>query len=95
MSNYNLFVQGMTKIHELGLDLHQSAVICKNGRRLVQQTKGALTTHGIIVTAKHRKRQLYASVLADLHEVQVILSNERRIREALEEGDFPRAIELW
>ena len=94
MSNYNLFVQGMSKIHELGLDLHQSAVICKNGRRLVQQTKGALTTHGIIVTAKHRKRQLYASVAADLRELQNIVANERRLREALEEGDFVTSIEL-
>lgn len=94
MKNYNLFVQGMTKIHEMGQDLHQSAVICKNGRRLVQQTKGALTTHGIIVVAKHRKRQLYASICADLAEVQAILANERLLRQALEEGDFPKAIEL-
>jgi hypothetical protein len=94
MKNYNLFVQGMTKIHEMGQDLHQSAVICKNGRRLVQQTKGALTTHGIIVVAKHRKRQLYASICADLVEVQEILANERLLREALEEGDYPKAIEL-
>jgi hypothetical protein len=37
MNNYSLFVQGMGKIHELGLDLQQSAVICKNGRRVIQQ----------------------------------------------------------
>lgn len=37
MNNYNLFVAGMGKIHELGLDLQQSAVICKNGRRVVQK----------------------------------------------------------
>jgi hypothetical protein len=94
MSNYSLFVHGMAKIHEIGLDLQQSAVMCKNGRRLLAQTKQALTTHGLVIRAKHRKRELYRGIGADLNEIQQILSNERTLRDAVDEGDFPRAIEL-
>jgi hypothetical protein len=94
MSNSSLFIHGMAKIHEIGLDLQQSAVMCKNGRRLLAQTKTALTTHGLVIRAKHRKRQLYRGIAADLTEIQLILSNERHLRDALNEGDFPRAIAL-
>jgi syndetin len=94
MSNSSLFIHGMAKIHEIGLDLQQSAVMCKNGRRLLAQTKTALTTHGLVIRAKHRKRELYRGIAADLTEIQLILSNERHLRDALNEGDFPRAIAL-
>ena len=66
----------------------------KNGRRVLASTKQALTTHGLLVSAKHRKRELYSGIATDLKEVQVIRANERRLRDALEDGDYPLAIEL-
>ena len=47
-----------------------------------------------MVRAKQRKRELYSGVAADLAEIDAIRAAERLLRDALDEGDWPRAIEL-
>ena len=54
MSSYGAFVQGMTQIGELSGDLQQSTIMCKNGRRNLQNVRSQLTRGGVVILAAFR-----------------------------------------
>ena len=56
----------MTHIHDLGLDLQTSAVVCKNGRRNLRNAKEQLTDRVAVIVSKYRKRQMYKVTMATI-----------------------------
>lgn len=49
----------MTQIHDLAIDLQTSAIICKDSRRNLAQTKEYLIIKVVQILVKYRKRQRY------------------------------------
>ncbi|PRP80852.1 coiled-coil domain-containing protein [Planoprotostelium fungivorum] len=94
MSNYNAFVKGMTQIHELGMDLEQSAAVCKDGRQSLARAKGELIQRVLVILAKNKKKQTFTKILNQLLEIKRILVIETQLKEELSEGNFPGAIAL-
>lgn len=94
MNNYGAFVQGMTQIHELGMDLQSSTIVCKNGRRSLNQAKEELIKNVLVILSEYRRRQIYKEIVENLIHVKKILNTRKSLEQALNESNFPKAIEL-
>ncbi|GAM28105.1 hypothetical protein SAMD00019534_112810, partial [Acytostelium subglobosum LB1] len=90
--NYTEFVEGMSQIHEIGVELQKSTVMCANGRRTLGNTKNNLNRTAFSIMAKYRKRSVYQKVLSDLILIKEIVHRERLIKQYLSDGDYPNTI---
>lgn len=93
MSSYGAFVQGMTQIGELSGDLQQSTIMCKNGRRNLQNVREQLTRGGVVVLANFRKRQNVSFIVQDLEQIRSLLVFQQVLQKLLHVGDYPKTIE--
>jgi hypothetical protein len=59
MENYTSFVQGMTKVQEVGMDLTKTSILCKHGRKRLQQAQDDVVKGGLSVLAKYRQRKSF------------------------------------
>eukprot|EP01117_Protostelium_nocturnum_P007743 TRINITY_DN2771_c1_g3_i1.p1 TRINITY_DN2771_c1_g3~~TRINITY_DN2771_c1_g3_i1.p1 ORF type:complete len:978 (+),score=333.39 TRINITY_DN2771_c1_g3_i1:163-3096(+) len=94
MNNYNSFVQGMTQIHELGVDLQTSADVCKEGRKSLLNAKEELIQRVLVILAKNKKKQRYVQIMKQLMEVKRVITAENQFKEVLLSGDYPKAMDL-
>lgn len=92
MNSYGAFVQGMSQIHELDVDLQQSAVMCRTGRNYLGSIKGELTNPSLVILAKYRKQQAFLHIMNELTRMKAVLSEESSLKRLLAEGDYPAAI---
>jgi len=93
--NYTEFVQGMSQIHEIGVELQRSTVMCSNGRRTLAQTKRNLTTTAFVIMSKYSKRNLLQHMYMDLSQIKDIVTLERLLKQTLSDGDYPATIKLY
>ncbi|KAF2077128.1 hypothetical protein CYY_001575 [Polysphondylium violaceum] len=93
--NYTEFVQGMSQIHEIGVELQRSTVMCSNGRRTLAQTKRNLTTTAFVIMSKYSKRNLLQHMYVDLSQIKDIVTLERLLKQTLSDGDYPATIKLY
>lgn len=49
----------MAQIHDLGIDLQSSAIVCSNGRRNLKNAKETLIQRVIEILAKSQRREIY------------------------------------
>ena len=49
----------MTQIHDLGVDLQTSSIICKNGRAKLADAKDQLTQKVLSILSKYQVRNAY------------------------------------
>eukprot|EP01114_Cavostelium_apophysatum_P008475 TRINITY_DN2099_c0_g1_i1.p1 TRINITY_DN2099_c0_g1~~TRINITY_DN2099_c0_g1_i1.p1 ORF type:complete len:934 (-),score=252.92 TRINITY_DN2099_c0_g1_i1:24-2825(-) len=94
MSNYNAFVEAMSHINDLATDLQISASVCKSGRHNLNTTKEHLILRVLTILVKYRKRQRYKEIIESLVNIKRIKLLDGMLKQALEEGDFPKAIQL-
>ncbi|EGC39635.1 hypothetical protein DICPUDRAFT_147568 [Dictyostelium purpureum] len=93
--NYTEFVQGMSQIHEIGVELQRSTVMCSNGRRTLAQTKKNLTSTAFIIMSKYTKRNLLQRMYVDLSQIREIVHLERLLKQTLSDGDYPSTIKYY
>ncbi|KAM9955754.1 hypothetical protein ACTFIW_001959 [Dictyostelium discoideum] len=93
--NYTEFVQGMSQIHEIGVELQRSTVMCSNGRRTLSQTKKNLTQTAFIIMSKYTKRNLLTKMYMDLSQIREIVHLERLLKQTLSDGDYPATIKYY
>ncbi|KAL6067947.1 hypothetical protein QOT17_008433 [Balamuthia mandrillaris] len=93
LKSYGAFVQGMNQIQQLGLDLHMTAFLCKKARQQLASAKEDLTKSGLTLLGYQRRIQVIETVLNHLISIRSILYMETQLLEALEQGDFPAAIQ--
>eukprot|EP01113_Clastostelium_recurvatum_P026387 TRINITY_DN3165_c0_g1_i4.p1 TRINITY_DN3165_c0_g1~~TRINITY_DN3165_c0_g1_i4.p1 ORF type:complete len:1004 (-),score=280.28 TRINITY_DN3165_c0_g1_i4:45-3056(-) len=94
MNSYGAFVEGMSQVHDIDVDLQQSTVMCKEGRRHLANLQTNLTHQGITILAKYQRRQAYTSILDELQLIKRVQNTEQAMRRLLAEGDYPQAITL-
>lgn len=49
----------MTQIHDLGVNLENSAFVCRNGRNNLQSAKEEIAKRILIILAKYRRKKIY------------------------------------
>jgi syndetin len=92
MSSYGAFVQGMSQIHELGIDLQQSAAMCRTGKNHLNNVKEGTTTGSLTILAKQRKRQAWLHILKEIKRIRELCGEESTLKRLQSEGDYPLAI---
>eukprot|EP01113_Clastostelium_recurvatum_P036434 TRINITY_DN5190_c0_g1_i1.p1 TRINITY_DN5190_c0_g1~~TRINITY_DN5190_c0_g1_i1.p1 ORF type:complete len:682 (-),score=197.18 TRINITY_DN5190_c0_g1_i1:960-2966(-) len=94
MANYNQFVQAMTSIHDLGVDIKQSTSSCKAGRQTLRTLQEALAFGAINILDNFKRRQTWEQVLQDLDAIQELQRVEVELKKTLAAGQYPETISL-
>eukprot|EP01137_Pigoraptor_chileana_P037684 Opistho-2@35159 len=94
LDNHKSFVQELTRVAELQEELEITKVVCKNGRRHLQKAEEGVNKGGLQILAHTRKRQTLAVLLQCLKGIQTIQRSHEELRRLLDEGNFPKAIDL-
>eukprot|EP00057_Strongylocentrotus_purpuratus_P016470 XP_011670944.1 PREDICTED: coiled-coil domain-containing protein 132 isoform X1 [Strongylocentrotus purpuratus] len=79
---------------ELQASLQKASVICMNGRRQLSMTKQGFTVASLRILKNHRKKQQLLGLLKSLHTIDTLQRTDIRLRELMEEEDYPGAIQL-
>ena len=53
-----------------------------------------MTQRVLYILAEYRRRQQYKEVLENLNQIKGILQIEKQLKDSLDEGNYPKAIEL-
>lgn len=52
----------MSQIHELGMDLKQSAMMCRTSKTHLRNTQDGMTKGSLTILAKYNKREVLNSI---------------------------------
>ncbi|XP_070550140.1 syndetin-like [Ptychodera flava] len=94
LENHSAYVKELQRVMELKKSLQTANVICANGRRQLSQAKTDFTVASLSILAKHRKRLQLISLMRSLHTIKTLQRTDIRLREMMEEEDYPGAIQL-
>eukprot|EP00727_Mastigamoeba_balamuthi_P012514 m51a1_g7886 hypothetical protein (999) ;mRNA; r:68349-72368 len=92
LNSYNEFVEGMGRIHEVGVNLQLSAVVCKNGRLSLKQAKQELAQSSLVIASKYRRQQIYKALISTLEDIKRVSNCTRDLDTQLTDGDYLEAI---
>ncbi|XP_015779252.1 PREDICTED: syndetin-like [Acropora digitifera] len=79
---------------DLQESLHTASSICDRGRRQLDRAKRGVSVGGLGILAKHRKKQHLLILLDSLRTIKTLQRTDVRLKEMLEEEDYPGAITL-
>lgn len=94
LDNHNQFVQELQRVMDLQESLHTASSICDRGRRHLDRAKRGVSVGGLGILAKHRKKQHLLILLDSLRTIKTLQKTDVRLKEMLEEEDYPGAINL-
>lgn len=94
LDNHNQFVQELQRVMDLQESLHTATSICDRGRRQLDRAKRGVSVGGLGILAKHRKKQHLLILLDSLRTIKTLQRTDVRLKEMLEEEDYPGAINL-
>ena len=94
LRNREKLVEGMRKVSEVDMDLTRANIHIKNGRRKLAQTRDGLVRGSFDIVRKARVASRCQALMAHLRRLVRILGAQRTLRDAVEAGDFTRAIEV-
>ncbi|XP_062523223.1 syndetin-like [Corticium candelabrum] len=94
LENHNAYVQELQRVTDIESSLQTTSTICSAGRRHLANARQGVTDGGISILAKHRKRQKILSVLQSLRTIKTLQQTDVRLREFLEEENYPAAVQL-
>eukprot|EP00731_Ephydatia_muelleri_P034617 Em0068g12a len=93
-ANYTAYVQELENVTMLQMSLQQAAKTCVNARRQLKHAKEGVSHGGLELLAKHRKRERLRAMLDTLQSLKTLQRTDSRLKELLEEGDYPKATVL-
>ncbi|XP_072179287.1 syndetin-like [Diadema setosum] len=94
LENQSAYTKELQRVMELQSSLQKANVICKNGRRQLSMTKQGFTVASLRILKNHRKKQQLLALLKSLHTIKTLQRTDIRLRELMEEEDYPGAIQL-
>ncbi|RMX47301.1 hypothetical protein pdam_00012684 [Pocillopora damicornis] len=94
LENHNAYVQELQRVMDLEESLHTASSICDRGRRHLDRAKRGVSVGGLGILAKHRKKQHLLILLDSLRTIKTLQRTDVRLKEMLEEEDYPGAIDL-
>lgn len=94
LQNQSAYALELQRVTDLQRSLEEACSICLKSRNLLAQTKRDFTTASLGILASYRKREQLKSLLRSLHMIKTLQETDIRLRELLEEEDYPGAIQL-
>ncbi|XP_041478383.1 syndetin-like [Lytechinus variegatus] len=94
LENQSAYTKELQRVMELQASLQKASVICMNGRRQLSMTKQGFTVASLRILKNHRKKQQLLGLLKSLHTIDTLQRTDIRLRELMEEEDYPGAIQL-
>ncbi|KAJ7369799.1 hypothetical protein OS493_036442 [Desmophyllum pertusum] len=94
LENHSAYVQELQRVMDLQESLHTASSICDRGRRHLDRAKRGVSVGGLGILAKHRKKQHLLILLESLRTIKTLQRTDVRLKEMLEEEDYPGAIDL-
>ncbi|XP_077862394.1 syndetin-like [Saccoglossus kowalevskii] len=94
LENQSAYVKELQRVMELQTNLQTANVICANGRRQLSLAKKDFTVASLSILSNHRKRLQLVSLMRSLHTIKTLQRTDIRLREMMEEEDYPGAIQL-
>ncbi|KAL9965975.1 hypothetical protein ACROYT_G023978 [Oculina patagonica] len=94
LENHSAYVQELQRVMDLQEALHTASSICDRGRRHLDRAKRGVSVGGLGILAKHRKKQHLLILLESLRTIKTLQRTDVRLKEMLEEEDYPGAIDL-
>ncbi|ELU05654.1 hypothetical protein CAPTEDRAFT_184136 [Capitella teleta] len=93
LENHPAYAVELQRVMELQQTLQNANVICSNSRRKLNAATHQFTT-SLGLLANYRKRQQLVALLKSLRTIKTLQRTDIRLREMLEEEDYPGAIQL-
>ncbi|XP_071803209.1 syndetin-like isoform X1 [Asterias amurensis] len=94
LENQSSYTKELQRVTDLQASLQTATIICTNGRRQLAMAKQGFTVASLSILANFRKRQQLLSLMKSLHTIKTLQQTDIRLREMLEEEDYPGAIQL-
>ncbi|XP_033120612.1 syndetin-like [Anneissia japonica] len=94
LENHSAYTKELQRVTDLQASLQTANVICTNGRRQLEVSKQGFTISSLSIMANYRKKQQLLSLMKSLHTIKTLQRTDIRLREMLEEEDYPGAIQL-
>lgn len=94
MNSYGQFVNAMNDVQQLGDDLHDSLIICKDTRSEIISSKEMLAINGMTIVGLYRRRQKQFKSLTIMVKLQQFIKQRKLMVEMTKTGDFAQAFNL-
>ncbi|XP_077554046.1 vacuolar protein sorting 50 [Haemaphysalis longicornis] len=94
LQNQSWYTLELQRVTELQDSLDEACSVCIRGRRSLACSLGELSVSGLGLLAACRRRQQLLGLLRSLHLIKALQETDTRLRELLEEEDYPGAIQL-
>jgi hypothetical protein len=90
--HHEVFMQGIVNIHDIGLDVAQTRVLCHNTRQALKAADEGLVLGIASVLVKKRRKARMMSLISHLSRIRSALLLEAELDLQLTRDDFPSAI---
>lgn len=94
LQNQSWYTLELQRVTELQDSLDEACSVCVRGRRSLACSQHELTVSSLGLLAACRRRQQLLGLLRSLHLIKALQETDVRLRELLEEEDYPGAIQL-
>eukprot|EP00754_Rhynchopus_humris_P030427 Rhum_TRINITY_DN15271_c18_g1::Rhum_TRINITY_DN15271_c18_g1_i1::g.149004::m.149004 len=89
--NYTRFVDGMNKIHEVGLCSEQTTIICDEGKSRIAMTKDGLARRALLLRQRHRRRANLEALRSLTEKMRAVAAQQQAAQRLLSEKRFAEA----
>lgn len=94
LENQASYSKELRRVTELQECLENASIICRDGRSELHTSMQGFTVASLGIMAKHKKKLQLLNLLKSLHTIKTLQRTDIRLREMLEEEDYPGAIQL-
>eukprot|EP00794_Sanderia_malayensis_P003270 gene3270-3751_t len=94
LENQALYVRELERVIDLQSSLSKATSICMKGRSHLNRAKEEAAMRVLFVLAKHRRKVLQLKLLKSLRFIKTLQRTDVRLKELLQEDDYPTAIQL-
>lgn len=94
LQNQSWYTLELQRVTELQDSLDEACSVCVRGRKSLACSQHELTVSSLGLLAACRRRQQLLGLLRSLHLIKALQETDVRLRELLEEEDYPGAIQL-
>ncbi|CAB4017531.1 syndetin isoform X2, partial [Paramuricea clavata] len=94
LDNQKAYMQELQRVIDIQATLELAKTICDSGRSHLEHSRKETSLGGLTVLAKNRKKQHLFNVLQSLRTIKTLQQTDVRLREMLQEEDYPGAINL-
>lgn len=94
LQNQASYSEELQRVRDLQANLEYASHICTDGRRQLLKAKTDFTTASLGILASFRTREKLRNLLRSLRMIKTLQETDVRLRELIEEEDYPGAIQL-